>query len=69
MSASNHLVTAGAVRFKESIKARTRGQTMAEYALILAGVAVVAFTAYEFLGQDINAMVSWRSIDSDLTAL
>jgi len=42
---------------------------MTEYAMILAGVAVVAFTAYEFLGQDINNMVSWQSIDNDLIGL
>jgi Flp pilus assembly pilin Flp len=30
-----------------------RGQTMTEYALILAAVAVVVFITYEVMGQDI----------------
>lgn len=41
-----------------------KGQTMTEYALILAAVAVVVFVTYEILGQDINALV--QSIDGDL---
>jgi Flp pilus assembly pilin Flp len=41
-----------------------KGQTMTEYALILAAVAVVVFVTYEILGQDINALV--QSIDTDL---
>jgi len=49
------------------VKAREwhKGQTMTEYALILAAVAVVVFVTYEILGQDINALV--KSIDGDLT--
>lgn len=43
------------------------GQTMTEYAMIVACVAVVVIVAYELLGQDINAMGSWQSIDKDLT--
>lgn len=48
------------------VKAREwhKGQTMTEYALILAAVAVVVFVTYEVLGQDINALV--QSIDGDL---
>jgi Flp pilus assembly pilin Flp len=48
------------------VKAREwhKGQTMTEYALILAAVAVVVFVTYEILGQDINGLV--KSIDSDL---
>jgi Flp pilus assembly pilin Flp len=41
-----------------------KGQTMTEYALILAAVAVVVFVTYEFLGQDINSLV--QSVDGDL---
>ncbi len=50
------------------VKAREwhKGQTMTEYALILAAVAVVVFVTYEILGQDINGLV--QSIDSDLQA-
>ena len=48
------------------VKAREwhEGQTMTEYALILAAVAVVVFVTYEILGQDINSLV--KSIDTDL---
>jgi Flp pilus assembly pilin Flp len=35
-----------------------RGQTMAEYALILAAVAVVVFASYQIFGTNINAMLS-----------
>jgi len=50
------------------VKAREwhKGQTMTEYALILAAVAVVVFVTYEILGQDITSMVN--TIDKDLTA-
>jgi Flp pilus assembly pilin Flp len=43
-----------------------RGQTMTEYALILASVAVVVFITYEVMGQDISKMVN--SVDSALTS-
>jgi Flp pilus assembly pilin Flp len=43
-----------------------RGQTMTEYALILAAVAVVVFVTYEILGQDINSLVN--NLDKDLSA-
>ena len=43
-----------------------RGQTMTEYALILAAVAIVVFVTYEVLGQDINSMV--KTVDTELTA-
>ena len=42
------------------------GQTMTEYALILAAVAVVVFVTYQVMGQDINALVN--TIDVQLTA-
>ncbi len=42
-----------------------KGQTMTEYALILAAVAVVVFTTYETMGQDIMSLLS--SVDSKLT--
>jgi Flp pilus assembly pilin Flp len=42
-----------------------RGQTMTEYALILAAVAVVVFITYEVMGQDISKMVN--SVDNALT--
>ncbi len=35
-----------------------KGQTMGEYALIMAAVAVVAFAAYKVLGQDIASLMT-----------
>jgi Flp pilus assembly pilin Flp len=52
------------VRLRELDKRLTNGQTMTEYALILAAVAVVVFVTYEVMGQDITKLVT--IIDSDL---
>ena len=41
-----------------------RGQTMAEYALILAAVAVIVYGAYQTMGSHINTLLS--SVNSDL---
>jgi len=41
-----------------------RGQTMTEYALILAAVAVVVFVGYQTMGGDIGTLLS--SADSQL---
>ena len=41
-----------------------RGQTMAEYALILAAIAVIVFASYQTMGTKITALVS--SINTDL---
>jgi Flp pilus assembly pilin Flp len=41
-----------------------RGQTMAEYALILAAVAVVVFVGYEAMGTTITALLS--NVDTSL---
>ena len=40
------------------------GQTMTEYALILAAVALVAYVTYQVMGQDIGSMVN--TIDTAL---
>jgi Flp pilus assembly pilin Flp len=52
------------VGVREFQKKLSKGQTMTEYALILAAVAVVVFVTYEVMGQDITNMV--QTIDSDL---
>ena len=52
------------MRLRELDKRLTNGQTMTEYALILAAVAVVVFVTYEVMGQDITKLVT--IIDSDL---
>jgi Flp pilus assembly pilin Flp len=44
---------------------RAEGQTMTEYALILAAVAIVAYVTYQVMGQDIGSMVN--KIDSALS--
>ena len=41
-----------------------RGQTMAEYALILAAVAVVVFVGYQTMGTTITTLLS--SVDTQL---
>ena len=50
------------------VKAREHhmGQTMTEYALILAAIAIVVFITYEVMGQDISTMVN--KVDSALTS-
>ena len=41
-----------------------RAQTMTEYALILAAVAVVVFAGYQIMGTTINSMLS--DVDSKI---
>lgn len=53
-------------RVKEWALRRATGQTMTEYALILAAVAIVAYVTYQVMGQDIGSMVS--KINSALVA-
>jgi Flp pilus assembly pilin Flp len=43
---------------KLQLRKLRRGQTMTEYALILAAIAVVVFITYEVMGQDIGTMVN-----------
>lgn len=43
-----------------------KGQTMTEYALILAAVAIVAYITYQVMGQDIGSMVA--TIDNALSS-
>ena len=54
------------VRMREAVAHRFRGQTMVEYALIIAAVGVVVGGAYNIMGHDIGSMSS--GIDSDLTS-
>ncbi len=53
------------VKAREMGKRLSKGQTMTEYALILAAVAIVVFITYEVMGQDIGTLVD--NIDSALT--
>ena len=50
---------------REILVRRFRGQTMVEYALIIAAISVVAWGAYNLMGHDIGSMAS--GIDSNLT--
>lgn len=46
------------------VRESNRGQTMAEYALILAAVAVVVFVGYQTMGTTITTLLS--SVDTQL---
>ena len=50
---------------RERLSRVAKGQTMTEYALILAAVAIVVFITYEVMGQDIGKLVN--NVDSALT--
>lgn len=60
------LVTKMFIRARESLVCGTRGQTMTEYALILAAIAVVAYGAYRVMGNSIGSLAS--GVDSALTS-
>ncbi len=47
-----------------AIREWSRGQTMTEYALILAAVAVVVFLGYQATGNNVNSLVN--SVDGQL---
>jgi Flp pilus assembly pilin Flp len=53
------------IRAREIVARRFHGQTMVEYALIIASIGVVAWGAYNLMGHDIGSMAS--GIDSSLT--
>ena len=53
------------IRVREWQKRLGKGQTMTEYALIMAAVAVVVFVVYQTMGQDIGSLVN--KINTDLT--
>jgi Flp pilus assembly pilin Flp len=53
------------VKAREAAKRVGKGQTMTEYALILAAIAIVVFVTYEIMGQDIAKLVN--NVDSALT--
>ena len=54
------------VRVRETMVRRSGGQTMIEYALIIASIGVIAWSAYNLMGHDIGSMAS--GLDSDLTS-
>jgi len=54
------------IRVRESVVRNARGQTMTEYALILAAVAVAVYGTYRVLGNNIATLAS--GVDSALTS-
>jgi Flp pilus assembly pilin Flp len=54
LNAYTLMVLSTLLRFRDNGFRRTEGQTMAEYALILAGIAVVAFVGVKALGPVIS---------------
>ena len=50
---------------RETLLAHVRGQTMTEYALILAAIAVVVYGVYAAMGNNIGSLAN--GIDSNLT--
>jgi Flp pilus assembly pilin Flp len=53
------------IRARESVVSKLRGQTMTEYALILAAIAAVVYGAYAAMGNNIGSLAN--GIDSSLT--
>ena len=53
------------LNLRESGRRMAKGQTMTEYALILAAVAIVVFVTYQTMGNDIGSLVN--GINTDLT--
>ena len=54
----------GYERLRTVLCSGAKAQTMTEYALILAAVAIVAYITYQVMGQDIGSMVN--NIDNGL---
>ncbi len=53
------------IRVREWNNRLSKGQTMTEYALIMAAVAIVVFVTYQTMGQDIGSLVN--KVNTDLT--
>lgn len=54
------------VRVREFHRKLPRAQTMTEYAMIVAAIAIVVLVTYQVMGQRINQLASW-AVDNDLT--
>jgi Flp pilus assembly pilin Flp len=59
-------VTKAFIQVREAAKRKMEGQTMTEYALILAAIAVVVYGTYKVLGNSIGSLAS--GVDSTLTS-
>jgi Flp pilus assembly pilin Flp len=58
-------ITKNFVRAREYVIRKLRGQTMTEYALLLASIAVVVFGTYRAMGNNIGSLA--KGVDSTLT--
>jgi Flp pilus assembly pilin Flp len=58
-------VTEAFLKVRERFVRLNRGQTMTEYALILAAIAVAVYGTYAVLGNNIGSLAS--GVDSSLT--
>ena len=54
------------VRVREYAIRRFRGQTMTEYALVLAAIAIAVYAAYKSLGSSVSSLMT--GVDSTLTS-
>jgi Flp pilus assembly pilin Flp len=59
-----NFLTKGYVRLSELRRRVSKGQTMTEYALIMAAIAVVVYATYETMGSDITTLVG--KVNTDL---
>ncbi len=60
------MALAQVLRAREIVVRQLRGQTMVEYALIIAAVGVVVWGAYNIMGHDVGSLAN--GIDSALTS-
>jgi Flp pilus assembly pilin Flp len=54
------------VHTKIALRSTRKGQSMAEYSLIVAAIAILVFAAYTSTGQAVTNLVSWGAIANDL---
>jgi Flp pilus assembly pilin Flp len=56
----------GKKRVLDIVSYSARSQTMTEYALMLAAIAIAAYLTYQVMGQDVSSMVT--GIDTGLSS-
>ena len=54
------------IHLRESVVRNINGQTLTEYTLVLSAVAILAFTAYLALGNNVGSLAN--GVDSSLTS-
>jgi Flp pilus assembly pilin Flp len=54
------------VHLTRILRSLEKGQTMVEYSLIVAAIAILVFAAYTTTGQSVQSLVSWGAIANDL---